>query len=342
MVDVRRSGSLVGRPLPSCGAVGARIGAACFAPVGWVSRSIAPAAPKDRALVPVALVVAVAAISFAAIFFRKASPTHPLTSAGIRLVIAAAALSPFVLRARLAGRLPTAHVKAGAAAGLLYGVHFGAWVASLELTTVAASVTLVTATPLLLAIVAVATGRDRPTGRLWLALALAAVGVAIIGGTDLGSSPTALAGDALALLGCAAIAGYLLIVRRLGLDLDVFGFTGVATAVGGVALLLTAVLFGVDPLPVSREAWGWLAAAALLPQLVGHSLLTWSVRHTTPTVVGLSTVGEPVGSTILGIFLLSEVPPGATVVGCGITLMAVALALTSRGPGPAASGRAPS
>jgi len=286
--------------------------------------------PTGGRRVGVALTVAVVAISFAAIFFRKASPTHPLTSAGVRLVIASLALSPFTLRAWRQGRLPRPHVKAGVLAGGLYGLHFGAWVWSLELTTVAASVTLVTATPLLLAAVGLATGRDRPTGRLWGALAVAAVGVTIIGGTDLLASDTALQGDALALLGCAAIAGYMLVARRLGNDLDVLGFTGVATGVGGVALLGVAVALGVDPLPASRAAWGWLALSALIPQLVGHSLLTWSLRHTTPTVVGLATVGEPVGSTILGIVLLSEIPGGLTVIGCGVTLAAVVLALTSR------------
>ncbi|MCP4867336.1 MAG: DMT family transporter [Proteobacteria bacterium] len=284
---------------------------------------------NDGRRVGVALTIAVASISFAAIFFRKASPTHPLTSAGIRLAIACVALSPFTIRAIRAGRLPAAHLKAGLAAGLLYGLHFGAWVWSLELTTVAASVTLVTATPLLLAIVGVATGRDRPSGRLWGALTLAAIGVSIIGGTDLLASETALQGDALALLGCAAIAGYLLVARGLGNDLDVLGFTGIATGVGAVVLLGTAVAIGVDPLPASNAAWGWLALSALLPQMVGHSLLTWSLRHTTPTVVGLSTVGEPVGSTVLGVLLLNEIPGGITVFGCAVTLSAVVLALTA-------------
>ena len=287
-----------------------------------------------RRAVPIGLAVAVTAVSFAAIFFRKAAPTHPLTIAGIRLVIACALLLPLTIRGVRRGSLPTAHVKAGVAAGLLYGVHFGAWVWSLELTTVAASVTLVTATPLLLAIVGVVTGRDRPTKRLWAAICVAAIGVTIIGGTDLLSTPTALQGDGLALLGCAAMAGYLLVARSLGDRLDVLAFAGVATGVGGVALLTTAVLTGVDPLPASAEAWMWLALAALVPQLIGHTLLTWALRHTTPTVVGLSTVGEPVGSTILGVFLLNEVPGGWTVLGCTVTLAAVVLALTSRSGEP--------
>ena len=285
---------------------------------------------RDRRLVPAALVVAVSAISFAAILFRKAEPTHPLVSAGIRLAVASLLLSPFVVRAARGARLPRPVVRCALLAGLFYAVHFGAWVWSLALTTVAASVTLVTATPLLLAGAAVVTGRDRPTGRLWGALALAAVGVTIIGGADLGTSPSALAGDGLALLGCAGMAGYLLGGRRLGRDLDVLAFTGIATGVAAVVLLGTSAALGIELRPASGEALVYLVLAALLPQIVGHSLLTWALRHTTPTVVGLATVGEPVGSTLLGLALLSEVPPVLVVVGCVVTLAAVALALSAR------------
>jgi len=220
-------------------------------------------------------------------------------------------------------------VRAGLLAGLLYGVHFGAWVASLELTTIAASVTLVTITPLFLAIAGVITGTDRPSGAVWLALGVAVVGITIIGGTDLGTSRDALIGDALACLGSIAIAGYLLLARRLGKDLDVLAFTGIATAVGAIALLGTGAAAGVDLRPASLEALGYLALAALIPQMIGHSLLTWALRHTSPTVVGLATVGEPVGSTILGVLILAEIPSGMTVLGCCITLCAVILALAA-------------
>jgi drug/metabolite transporter (DMT)-like permease len=239
-------------------------------------------------------------------------------------------LSPFVVRAARRGSLPGRVVRGSLLAGLFYAVHFGAWVWSLALTTVAASVTLVTATPLLLAAAAVVTGRDRPTGRLWAALTLAAVGVTIIGGTDLGRSPTALVGDGLALLGCAGMAGFLLIGRRLGRSLDVLAFAGIATGVAAVVLLGLSAALGVDLRPASGEALFYLVLAALLPQLVGHNLLTWSLRHTTPTVVGLATVGEPVGSTLLGLALLSEVPSPWVLAGCTVTLAAVALALTAR------------
>ena len=49
---------------------------------------------------------------------------------------------------------------------------------------VISEVTLVTATPLVLGIHGVLTGRDRPSSRLWWALATAILGIALIGAND--------------------------------------------------------------------------------------------------------------------------------------------------------------
>ncbi|MGE0791481.1 MAG: DMT family transporter [Sandaracinaceae bacterium] len=291
----------------------------------------AEATVAPHARVRAALAIAVIAISFAAIFFREAAPTHPLVIAGARLSIASILLAPFVVRAWRRGALPRRTALAAAIAGVLYGVHFGTWVSSLELTSVASSVTLVTATPLLLAVIGLASRTDRPTGRHWLALGLATLGVTLIGWGDLSTSRDALIGDGLALAGAAAMAAYLLIVRRLGEPLDVLAFGGVACAVGALALLVSGALAGV-PLEVARGTLPYIALAALFPQLVGHSLLTWSLRHASPTEVGLATVGEPVGATILAWVILDETPAPIVLVGCAATLAAVVFALTRGAP----------
>ena len=248
--------------------------------------------------------------------------------AAIRLAIASALLSPAVFRAARADELPRQVLRAAVFGGAFYAAHFGCWVWSLELTTVAASVTLVTATPLLLAVWAVLTGVDRPHRTLWLALGLATVGIAVIGGGDLGTSTDALVGDALALAGAAAMAGYMLVVRPLG-PINVFAFTGIATAVGAAILSLTAVISGVSLAPHSAAAWGFLLLCALIPQLIGHSALTYSLRTLPPTTVGIATLGEPVGAAVLAAMFLSEVPSTPTVVGCAVTISAVGLALWS-------------
>ncbi len=271
-----------------------------------------------------ALLVAIAAISLAAIFFRLASPTHPLASAAWRLTLSCVLLTA-IARARPAP-LTRRQQRLACWGGVAYGLHFGAWVASLEMTTVAASVTVVTASPLILAFVGLVTGRDRPTRWLWLALAVSLVGLTLVGWRDLNGG--SIAGLGLALVGAAAAAFYFLVARAAG-EFDVWGFMAIATGVGAVGLFAVALVAGVDPLPSSWAALGYLALAALIPQLIGHALMTWSLRHTTPTRVGIATLGEPVGSTALAYVWLGEHVEALTIIGCLVTIAGVAIAVLS-------------
>ncbi|MDP8254736.1 MAG: DMT family transporter [Candidatus Alcyoniella australis] len=285
------------------------------------------------ALVAPALLVAVAAISFAAIFFIKAEPTHPLVSAGVRLAVAALLLAPFSVRALVNGGLRGRALISSLFAGLAYAVHFGAWVTSLGLTSVAASVTLVTINPLILALVGTLTRRDKPGGRLWLSIGLACVGVAIIGGHDLVGGRDALLGDGLALVGALAMSCYLLLGRSLGDKLDPLAYSGVATAVGAALLLGCATVAGVPIRVASSEALFYLVLAAVVPQLIGHNLITWSLRHAAPAAVAMSIVGEPAGAAILGWLWLGRPVSGITALGCIVTLSAVIIAVRQGTPG---------
>ncbi len=279
-----------------------------------------------------ALAVAVFAVSCAAIFFRLAAPTHPVVMAGTRLTIAALVFAIPTVRSIRKGRLPRAQVRAAAFGGLWYALHFGTWVTSLTLTSVAASVSLVTATPLILGLIALKTGKDRPSGRVWISLGVVLAGLVVLGvehgGGD--ASGDRLVGDGLALAGAAAMAGYMLLVRAQGETLDAVAFSGVALAVGAAALLLWSVVLGI-PLEIpSQQAGFWILMAALVPQLIGHTTLTWTLKYLPPTGVAIAAVSEPVVSTLLGVIILEERVGVVAAIGCGLTLVGVALAATRR------------
>jgi drug/metabolite transporter (DMT)-like permease len=242
-------------------------------------------------------------------------------------------LSPISVRAVRDGRLTPRATKTALLGGVLYAVHFGAWVASLERTTVAASVPIVTATPLVLAAIAFARGRDRPTRRTVIACVVAAIGAAIIGIADARETGFgAVSGDLLALLGAMAMAAYLLLVRELG-KVPAFAFSGIA-ALSGAAVLALVVL-AISPLhaPVfpDEDALIAIALAALIPQVVGHGALTWALERATPTEVGLATAIEPVISTALAWLVLAEVPTPLVAAGAVLTLAAVVAGVLPEG-----------
>jgi drug/metabolite transporter (DMT)-like permease len=93
-----------------------------------------------------------------------------------------------------------------------------------------------------------------------------------------------------------------------------------------VLLLATAAIAGV-PFEATPHALLFIALSALIPHLIGHTLLTWALRHTRPTVVGIATIGEPVGATLLAWVWLDELPAAQALAGCSVVVAAVALSL---------------
>ena len=275
------------------------------------------------------LIIAIIAISFAALFFRNAESVHPLVAAGIRLSIAALLLWPFT--ARQIFKSSRQFILTGILCGFFYAIHFGAWVWSLDLTSVAASVTLVTATPLFLAVAGLISGRDRPNSSLWLCLSLGAVGVGVIGFADFNHSEGNWIGDLLALVGCLGMAAYMLAVRRLG-SFPIWPFITIAASVGACILLSVAAMKNLPIIPPRTTDLGWLLLAALVPQLIGHTLLTAALRKATPTQVGLVTIGEPVGATIIAWIWLNEIPSWGVILGSSITLCALVIAMKTMQP----------
>ena len=267
-------------------------------------------------------VAGVLSISVAAPLFKLASPTHPLVASAWRLSVAGLIWLILAWRPLRAQPLSSAERSVGAWAGLCYALHFGAWVWSLELTSVAASTTLVTTTPLMLALVGALSGRDAPTPRAWVGVLIALGGVITLTLSGVGSGGARdWSGDLLALLGAAAMALYLLKVRALGGEVRLAPLSMMATLGGALTLWLCCALSLPREalLPQGAQAWWALLGAALIPQMIGHAALTESLKSLTPTEVGSLTLFEPIGASLLAWLIIGE----------PLTLLGACLCLTT-------------
>ncbi|MDA0699632.1 MAG: DMT family transporter [bacterium] len=286
--------------------------------------------PSRNRIVAV-LAVALAAISVAAVFIRMADAPGVVVAMW-RMAIAALVLLPITIRALRRTPLRRANAWPTLWAGVLLGVHFATWISSLSYTTVAASVSLVATTPLWVALLSWAFLRRAPTLSVLLGVLVAVAGGAVIAFGDLVGAvhgrpaPAPLLGDALALVGAIALAGYLLLGRaaqQRGLGID--AYAGVAYTVAAVVLLPLPALVGASYVAYPAATFGWILALALIPQLIGHTGINYAMRHLDPTRVATAALLEPLGAALLALALFAEVPSPTTAIGAAVLLVGVLL-----------------
>ncbi len=233
------------------------------------------------------------------------------------------------------------------AAGVLLAMHFWSWNASLRFTSVAASVSLVNLQPVIIAVVSAYWLAERPSRRQWHGIVLAVAGALVVGLADVpggaagildalhgahgdgdAARSRALFGDLLALLGAFTAAIYFLIGRRVRQYLDLWPYVALVYGAAFVSCLLLVPLTGAAMLPQPPRELAIFAGLAIGPMLIGHTGMNWALGHLPAYVVNLTTLGEPIGATILAAVLpgIAEVPGRGTLAGGALVLLGVLLA----------------
>ncbi|GGM56783.1 DMT family transporter [Dactylosporangium sucinum] len=274
----------------------------------------------------VALVVAIVAISSSAPLIAFAAAPS-LAIAFWRNAAAVGVLAPVALVRRpdevrhLFGR------RAGlvsVTSGLFLAVHFGAWVPSTKLTSVAMSVALVSTTPIWTALVSAVRGVRVPAST-WAGIGLAVAGVALATGADPDLSPRALLGDGLALLGGLAAAGYTLLGSRARATIATTTYTSVCYSVCAVVLLAASLVTGADLVGFDGQTWVAIAAMTIGPQLLGHTLINYALRRIGSTTVAVLLLLEVPGALVIAWLLLGQLPEARTLPGIAVLLAGVAI-----------------
>ncbi len=299
--------------------------------------------PRTRLILPLALLFAILAVSTASIFIKFAQEDAPsLVIAALRLTLASLVLTPIALtrhRAELRG-LTRTDLMLGLLSGLFLSIHFATWITSLEYTTIASSVVLVSTGPLWVALLAPVFLREPLTRPVLIGMALALVGGIVIGMSDSCawnngiSCPSldqvlhgrALLGNFLALTGALMVAGYLMIGRKLRIKISLVPYVFLVYSTAAICLLAFMLIAGESPFGYTPITYLWILLLALIPQLIGHSTYNWALAHLPAAFVAITTLGEPIGSAILAYFILQETPTAAVLTGGALILIGIYLA----------------
>jgi drug/metabolite transporter (DMT)-like permease len=263
----------------------------------------------ENARLYVVLLIGVVTVSFAAIFIRLAD-APPLVIASYRLTLAALILAPVGLLRRWPEfrGLDRNDLLWAVLSGVFLTLHFVFWIASLEYTTVASSVVFCATNPLFAGVAAHLLRQDRLSPVGFAGIVLAVLGGSIIGWGDIAVGGPNLWGDFLALLGAAMAAGYFMAGRRLRPKVSLLAYVSIVYSIAAVGALLVSALTRQTMSGYSTSTYAMLVMLAVGPQIIGHSSLNWALRHLSASAVGVATLGEPVGSTMLAYLILEELP----------------------------------
>jgi drug/metabolite transporter (DMT)-like permease len=276
-----------------------------------------------------ALGLAILAVSWGSILVRLCRAPF-LVIAFYRLGFAAVMLIPLaLLSGRLRSLVPSGRsLMLAALAGLFLALHFGTWIASLSTTTVASSVVLVSTQPLFSAFFSGRVLGEKAPPRLYLGVALALAGTAVITRGDLALSPRRLEGDFLAIAGAAAAAAYLIIGRRVREKVRLFPYLTLVYGFSALFLAVAAAASGQKIQQAPRGDYLWYLIMAAGPTVVGHGLFNWAVRRLKVFYVNLAAFGEPVLASFYAFLLLGEPLSASLWVGGSLVCAGVLLALS--------------
>tara|TARA_B100001248_G_C27391986_1_gene462962 strand:+ start:414 stop:1394 length:981 start_codon:yes stop_codon:yes gene_type:complete len=297
------------------------------------------------------LVGAVFGVSSAGAIFQQVDDVPPLLRASWRLQLTALVLAPMAIvqwfsnGPEIKNKFTEKHTLLWLlGGGIFLALHFGAWVASLDQTSLTHSLLFVTAHPLIIVVgmglVAKLVKNYRSPSKLEIigaCVGFTGAALALVDyGDQQGDRTVTIWGDFLAFLGAVFVVGYIVSGRILRKWMPIFLYAFPVTLIGAILLIPASYIlesnfdeFGVFGwLKISY--FGWFLALALIAGLLGHTGINTCLRYMPPLVVSTSVTLEPIIGSIIGHVLFDTGLPGFwTWLGGPILIIGIILVVVS-------------
>ena len=283
----------------------------------------------------IALFVSIVSVSFAAILIKLSSMgEYPLTIAFYRLLFTTILILPFVVFFKKTRdeikKLPRKTFLIMIGIGLILAAHFAFWITSLSFTSVASSVILVTAHPILVGPVSHFFFKEKLSIINSIGIIISVTGVIILvtGNIQPGvETIDTLEGNILAILGGIMAGLYILGGRKIRKTVSVSSYAFIVYSISAIVLLFLCIVFNSRLVNISLTDFEIFIAMAIVAGLFGHTLYNWCLKHVRASVASVALLGEPLGSTIWAILIpsIAQIPSNYTIFGGGIILLGIYL-----------------
>ena len=239
----------------------------------------------------------------------------------VRFALAAALCWALVLaRGELRSLLRRDALAALALGAFGYAAQAGGYFAALERIDPSLLALLVYTFPAIVAVAAVALGRERLDRRRAIALVVVSAGLALVlAAAGIGERDAL--GTGLGLATAVVYSGYVIVSEGIAGRLAPRLLSALVCSGAAVSLTAGSLALGeLRPGELAIAGWGWLACLAVVSTVVAISLFFAGLRRVGPTTAAILSTVEPVVTVVLAMLVFGDVLAAAQILGGGLVL----------------------
>ena len=213
-------------------------------------------------------------------------------------------------------------------AGILLGIHFALFFEAIKITKIANATFLGTLAPFFTLLIELYILKRYYNNKVLLGLFFTLIGSIIILGYQFNLESQYTIGNLYALLCSIAIAIALMIGEQVRQKENTVVYTRLLYLSASVTLFILSILVNKTLLSFSVNEFLGLLFLGLVPTILGHNSIYYSIKYVPPTIVAAFPLGEPIIATFFAFFIFSEyiswnIFLGGSITGLGLILISI-------------------
>lgn len=215
-------------------------------------------------------------------------------------------------------------------AGILLGIHFALFFQSIKMTKIANATFLGTLAPLFTLLLESFLFKRKFNKFVIMGLLLSFCGAVIILSDNFDMSQKYTLGNFLAVLCSVCLAISFIIAEKVRQTENTIVYTRTLYLTAAATLLIIAVITNSNLVNHALSDYIGLLFLGLVPTIIGHNIIYYSVKFVSPTIVSSFPLGEPVIATILAFFIFGQIIGINIILGGLITLFGLLLIINKK------------
>ena len=274
------------------------------------------------------LILALLSVSTSPIIGRALVGVNAVSISFWRMFIAAIILWLFSLIKPQGKMKVNININRTICAGILLGIHFALFFEAIKITKIANATFLGTLAPFFTLIIELYILKRYYSSKILFGLFLTLIGSIIILGYQFNIESQYTIGNLYAVLCSICIAIALMIGEKVRQKEDTIVYTRLLYLSASFTLFMISILVNETLLSFNRNEFLGLVFLGLVPTILGHNSIYYSLRYVPPTIVAAFPLGEPIIATFFAFFIFSEyislnIFIGGCITGIGLVLISI-------------------